>query len=233
MEKHLIMLQSPLFQGIAVEDLENMLHCLDAHETHYAPKAGILLAGQKVQQVGLLLNGQAQVLREEYSGTRTIVTALRAGDLFAEAFAYGPETQAVLPVTVMAVTACTVLFLDVGRLLTTCTSACPFHNRLIANLVTILASKNRLLNARLGHLSQRTTREKLLSYLMEQAMLQKSTHFAIPFNRQELADYLCVERSAMSAVLSQLRGEGILTTDRQIFYLHMNEKRPGDMPGPG
>ena len=112
------------------------------------------------------------------------------------------------------------LFLEAGRILSVCPTACPFHQKMVENMVYILARKNVMLSEKIGHISKRSTREKLLSYLSSQSKKAGSRHFFIPFNRQELADYLCVERSAMSAELSKLRGEGLLDYKKFEFWLY-------------
>lgn len=179
----------------------------------------ILLAGDPADRVGVLLEGRAQVIREEFSGSRTILTGLNPGNLFAEAFACASGEHKTLPVTVLAVAESVVLWMDYRKILRACPAGCAFHHRLVENMLAVVADKNLMLNRRIGHLSKRSTREKLLSYLSEQAALHGSAAFSIPFDRQQLADYLCVERSAMSAVLSKLREEGVLEVERNRFRL--------------
>lgn len=212
-----------LFRGLDREALETVCRCLEARERRFCAHEVILRAGQPADRVGVLLEGRAQVIREEISGARTILTELVPGDLFAEAFACASDEQKILPVTVLAVEESGVLLLDYRRLITLSPSACPCHPQLIANMLAVMADKNRMLNRRLGHLSKRSTREKLLSYLYEQAALHGAPSFTIPFSRQELADYLCVERSAMSAVLSRLQTEGALRYDRNHFTLCLDD----------
>ena len=222
--KYLEVLQKcSLFAKISPEDLKSMLHCLDARERQYAAGESIMLAGEPAQAVGLVLEGRVQVALEGTGGERTLLTEARSGDIFAETFACALGAHKELPATVAAASDSVVLLMDYQRIITVCPSACVFHSRLIENMLAVLADKNLLLNRRLGHLSKRTTREKLFSYLREQAQLAGSQSFDIPFNRQELADYLCVERSAMSAVLSKLQAEGILETQRQHFVLKEDE----------
>lgn len=218
--KYLEVLQKcPLFAKISVQDLASMLHCLGARERRYAAGESIMYAGEPAEAVGLVLAGRVQVAFTEAGGERTLITEARPGDIFAETFACAPGAHKVLPAAVTAASDSVVLLMDHQRIITVCPSACTFHSRLIENMLAVLADKNLLLNRRLGHLAKRTTREKLLSYLHEQAQLAGSTSFDIPFDRQELADYLGVERSAMSAVLSRLQAEGVLETKRNHFVL--------------
>ena len=220
MKKYLeILLASPLFRGITGEELERLLPCLGGGARSYSAGAAILPAGTPAGQMGLVLSGRVQVAREEFSGHRSLLAELEPGELFAETFACAPALPGGLPVTVLAAEDCAVLLLDLHRVAETCPTSCPFHARLVRNLLGVLAGKNLALNRRMVHLSRRSTREKLLSYLSEQAAMAGGTEFSIPFDRQGLADYLCVERSAMSAVLSRLGAEGVLETRRNRFKL--------------
>lgn len=212
---------SLLFRGIPGDELEQLIDCLGATKQLFLPSEVILAEGQPAQQIGILLYGRAQVIREDRLGNRNILAEIEPGELFAETFACASEASSFLSVTVLSVTQSGVLLFDYQSLICTCPSFHKLHTLLIKNMLSILANKNLLLNRRLGHLSKRTTREKVLSYLTEQATLCGSAEFHIPFNRQQLADYLCVERSAMSAVLSQLRREGLLDFHKNHFFLKL------------
>lgn len=218
MEKYYPLLKrSPLFIGIREEDLAKMLQCLNARIDACQKDDILLLAGQPVSSVGIVLAGRVRIIKEDFAGNRTILAEIAPGNLFAEAFACARVNH--LPVTVVSVTDGEVLWVDVRRVLHICPSACPFHTRLIENMLAVLASRNILLNQKIEHISKRSTREKLLSYLSDQADRQGSDEFDIPFNRQELADYLCVDRSAMSAELSRMQEEGILRFHFRHFVL--------------
>lgn len=211
------LLAHPLFQGIEQEDLENMLQCLDARSREYGESDMIFLSGDTAKRIGLVLDGEAQVQRYDIMGNRFIQAVLAAGDLFGETFACaGVDT---LPVSVAAVSRCLVLLMDYQKIITTCQSSCVFHNRLIENMLRILAQKNLFLNRRLEAVSARNIRQKLLIYLMEQAGQARSRKFVIPLNRQELADYLAVDRSALSRELGLMQQEGVLRYSRNRFEL--------------
>lgn len=220
MEKYFNILKNvSLFRGINTGCYARMLACLGASPRRFLAGEAILLAGDPADRVGVLLEGRAQVVREELSGSRTILTGLEPADLFAEAFACASGGKKTLPVSVFSVTDSAVLLLDYRRIISASPESCVFHGRLIENMLAVMADKNLMLNRRIGHLSRRTTREKLLSYLSEQAALRGDAEFDIPFDRQGLADYLCVERSAMSAILSKLRAEGVLEYNHSHFRL--------------
>ncbi len=212
-----ILKKTPLLNGMNDADLEKLLGCLDARKRSFDRNEAILLAGEEARDVGIVLSGRVQVVQEDVTGSRAILAQLGEGSLFAEAFACSDFKT--LSVSVFSVSECTVLFLDCKKLMTACSGGCGFHNQLIQNMLRVLANKNVLLSRKMEHLSKRTTREKLLSYLSEQAVICKSREFSIPFNRQELADYLCVDRSAMSAELGRLRDEGLLEFERSRFLL--------------
>ncbi len=208
-----------LFWGIAPKALSPLLAELEAQRQAYSKNALLLRAGESHGRIGILLEGRAFVQREEYSGTRTLLTELEPGDLFGEAFACAPDAALPPDVCARAAEPCVVLWLDFQRFLLH-RSLDPAHKAaLIANMLAVLAEKDLLLSRRIGHLSKRSTREKLLSYLFEQSQLCGSRSFVIPFDRQALADYLCVDRSAMSAALSRLREEGLIEYHRSRFTL--------------
>jgi CRP-like cAMP-binding protein len=212
-----IIKNAPIFKGVSEKEIESMLVCLNAKQTDYNKDQFIIRVGDSQKSIGLLLSGSALVIHEDYWGNRNIMTKLSPPDLFAEAFACSPEVTT--NVSVIAQEDCSVLWLDVGRILTTCPTACAHHNIMIRNLLSAIASKNLTLNEKLTHIEQRTTKEKVLSYLSSQAQKQNSREFDITFNRQQLADYLSVERSALSAELSKLQSEGMIEFNKNHFIL--------------
>lgn len=198
----------PLFDEIDTADIPNMLKCLRVQERHFAKDTYVCNEGDPADFIGIVLNGSIHVLQDDYSGKRTVNAAFGPGDIFAEAVALA-EIPA-LPFSILSVTDTDLLFIDVEHLLHQCNHVCEFHSRLIENLLKIVARKNLFLNQKLHCVTRKTTGEKLLAYLNEQARKQHSDEFLIPFDRQGLADYLGVERSAMSAGLSRLQKRGIL-----------------------
>lgn len=216
--KNISQMQSPLWKGIAPQDLGQMLQCLTATERQYQKGEFLFYAGDKITAVGLVLSGCLHLVQEDFWGNRAILAEVTEGQLFGETYACIPSET--LHISVYAAQDTKVLYLDVQRILQTCTSACHFHTQLIRNLLEISARKNLMLTQKISHMNQRTTREKLLSYLSEQAQKAGSACFTIPFSRQQLADYLCVERSAMSNTLCKLRDEGVLSFVRNRFELY-------------
>jgi CRP-like cAMP-binding protein len=196
---------SELFHGIEEGEISSMLACLSAETKSYERGAYVLRYGERANSVGIVLSGRVSVVREDYWGNRNIVSAIEPGETFAESYACAENTA--LSVSIQADEASQVLWMDVRKILTACSSACEFHNRLIRNLVSLLAKKNLGMN------------RKLLSYLSSESMRQKSPSFTIPFDRQQLADYLSVDRSAMSNELSKLRREGVLEYEKNRFTI--------------
>ena len=212
-----VLCQSPLFAGATEADARAMLQCLGAVVRRYGRGEFVLRSGGPADRMGVVLSGGLQVCREDALGYRTILAALGPGELFGEAYACA-RTEA-LPVSVLASADSAVVLLDGTRLLTTCPTACRFHGELIRNLISVLARKNVFLTRRMEHLSKRTLREKLLSYLEEQAAGAGGATFEIPLDRQGLADYLCADRSALSRELGTLKREGVVAFERSRFRL--------------
>lgn len=206
-----------LFDKIKRDELELLLNCLRAQHVFFGKEQFILRQGEPVMQMGVVLSGTAQVLREDTNGNRTILTELAPRDLFAEALACaGVESS---PVAVRAVSNCEVLLLHYKKIITSCPASCSFHTRLIENMLSLMANKNLLLNSRIDILSQRTMREKMLVYLRQQSARKKSRQVKIPFSRQGLADFLCVERSALSRELCKMREDGLIAFEKNTFTL--------------
>lgn len=208
---------APIFRGIPADALERMLPCLQITVRQYARDKYILQSGDRAEAVGLLLRGSVLIVQEDFWGNRNLIAQVAPQELFAEAFACSDGRP--LNTGIVAQEDCTVAWLKVSHIMGVCKNACAHHFLLIRNLVGALADKNLFYNEKLTHMAQRTTREKLLSYLSSEALKRGSTDFDIPYDRQQLADYLSVERSAMSAELSKLRREGLLQCHRNHFIL--------------
>ena len=212
-----IIKECPLFQDIKEEELSAILGCLGARRLSFDKGRYIFSEGDPAKQIGIVLSGSVQVSRDDYYGNRTLMSRLEPGDLFGESFAFaGVET---LPVSVTVATACDIMLIDSSRIISPCSNACGFHTKLIFNLLQIMARKNLGFHQKIEITSKRTTREKLMAYLLAQAKVQQSDSFEIPFDRQALADYLEVDRSGLSAEISKLRKEGVLECHRNKFTL--------------
>jgi CRP-like cAMP-binding protein len=206
---------NPLFGGIAFSDFELMFSCLSARTAEYKEGDIILLSGDTVSSVGLILAGGVKIIKEDKDGRISILTELSVSDIFGEVFACAGVSHS--PVTIEASSDAEVLFIDYKRIISSCPSACPFHAKLVENMLGLLAEKNLMLNQKIEVLSKRNTREKLLCFFDMQRGAAKK--FTIPFNREELAAYLCVDRSAMSNELSKMRDDGLIRFNRSDFEI--------------
>lgn len=205
-----------LFAG--ADNIEHMLGCLQAKSREYAADEYIVQPGEIPSSIGVVVSGTVWMVRDDYRGVRNILEVYREGMVFGESavFRSGMSSE----IGYVAGEKTVVVFLAGWRISSPCAKVCACHQHLIENLLTVLANKNMGLTRKIEHLSCRTTREKLLSYLNEQANLAGTRIFTIPFDRQELADYLSVERSAMSAELSRMKKDGLIDFDRSTFKVN-------------
>lgn len=218
MEKYFdILLKTPLFSGVEPQELSALLGCMQARVNAVPKGSPVFLEGDPAGFLGVVLSGAVQIVRDDYYGNRSMLAHAQAGQLFGETYACSNTEK--MPVSGYAVRDCEILWLSCRKMLTICGNACRFHNQLVTNLLQVVAEKNRELSQKIQFMSQKTTREKLMAYLSDQAKKAGSASFTIPFDRQALADYLGVERSAMSAELSKLRDSGILTAKGAHFTL--------------
>ena len=202
-----ILAASPLFSGVTENELDTMLTCLAAKTEQFPKDVFLLRPGDTVEEIGMVLSGCALVVQEDIWGNRNILSRTAPGQTYAAAFACAPNS--VSNVSAVTETPTTVLFLNVKRLLTVCPSACAHHSRIIRNLLSDLAGKNLL------------TRAKLMSYLSAEAQRRGVVEFDIPFSRQQLADFLAVERSGLSLELGKMKKEGLLDYHKEHFVLNI------------
>lgn len=212
-----ILKNTQLFSGASDEDIEAMLGCLQARLCIYKKGEYVLREGERIERLMMLVKGELHIQRDDYWGNRSIISMVGVGEMFGEAYA-APESGPLMN-DVLAVEDSAVIFLDIGKLLTVCPNGCKFHAMAVKNLFFAISEKNRKLVRKLGYMSRRTTREKLIAYLSEEAKRQNSGAFSIPFNRQQLADFLSVDRSAMSNELCRLRDEGLIEFEKNRFRL--------------
>ncbi len=218
MKKYIpILKNTQLFSGTSDEDIEAMLGCLQAKFCAYKKGEYVLREGERIERLMMLVKGELHIQRDDYWGNRSIISMVGVGEMFGEAYA-APESGPLMN-DVLAVEDSAVIFLDIGKLLTVCPNGCKFHAMAVKNLFFAISEKNRKLVRKLGYMSQRTTREKLIAYLSEEAKRHNSGSFSIPFNRQQLADFLSVDRSAMSNELCRLRNEGLIEFEKNRFRL--------------
>ena len=207
----------PIFREIDKQQLPGMLQCLGYHLETYKKGDYISMEGDHLQNIGIVVHGCVDMIKEDYWGNKTIILRMQSPSLFGETFICG--SVAISAVTFEAVEETTIMFLPFKRVMHTCTNACAFHHRLIENLVQLIADKNLALMKKVEVVTKKTLREKILAYLSQQAQLQSSEYFEIPLGRLELAEYLCADRSALTRELNAMKSEGILDYDRNIFRI--------------
>ena len=197
--------KSPLFAGVETHDLDSMMSCLSAKERNYKKNEFIFHTGDKVTQIGMVLEGTVHMMKEDVWGNVMILGEAGPGDL----------------VSVVAKTDVKVLFLDIQKVLTICSNGCEFHSKIIRNLLSSIAARTLAMTRKVEHMSQRSLRDKVLSYLSSESVRAGSEEFTISFNRQQLAEYLSVDRSALSAELGKMRDEGMLEFRKNYFKLKL------------
>ena len=206
---------TPLFRGMTVPDIEEMLRCLRAVERTYKKGAVILPEGTPTEQLGVVLSGRVIIEMGDVWGNNSVLSSVGAGGIFAEAYACVPGEP--LMVNVTAAEDMRALLLNIGRVLEPCANVCPRHVRLVRNLLTLCSEKNLQLSRRVLHTGPKSIRKRLLSYFSECIKRTGSYSFDIPYNRQQLADYLSVERSALSNELSLMQRDGLIRYEKNHF----------------
>ena len=209
--------QVSLFKGIDMAHMSHIIKCLDGKVKKYPRNQLVIRVGDKISSLGVVLVGKVQVIREDIMGNRMIVAGLEVRDVFGETFACAAVEAS--PVSVLANEACEILWIPIEQIVSTGCLTCSFHSRLISNLLQLLARKNLYLNNKMELLSKRSIKDKIMAYLFSQAEQLKVSSFEIPLNRNELADYLCIDRSALSRELSKLQSEGIIEYWKNHFKI--------------
>ena len=207
-----------LFRGMIPNDIESLLTCMNAQVKSYSKGDIVFNVGDYVKAMGLVLSGSVYIENDDMWGNKSILDKIGPGQIFAETYACVPGEP--LMINVVANEKTDILFLNTEHMLTTCTDACAFHSKVIRNMLEIASQKSLNLSRRILHTSSKTIRGRLLSYLSFQSTKQGVQEFDIPFNRQQLADYLSIDRSAMSNELSKMQKDGLIVVDKNHFILH-------------
>ena len=218
--KGTLLANTALFRGASPQEAEAMLNCLGAAERGYTKGEQIYHSGDYVSDLGMVLSGSVLIQTDDLWGNTTVLDRIGPGQIFAETYACVPGEP--LMVDVVAAEGTQVLFLNVERVLRVCSHTCAHHSKLIRNLLLLSAQKNLNLSRKIFYTSSKTIRGRLLSYLSYQARRNGTPSFTIPFNRQQLADYLNVERSALSNELSKMQRDGLLVVEKNHFTLTRN-----------
>lgn len=206
-----------LFQGIREHEIEAMFTCLSAEERTYGKDAYIYRAGDVTGRLGVVMEGAVNIIKDDVWGNRKIIENIGGGQIFGETYACLKGEP--LMVDVQASERSRILFMDVNRILTTCSSSCDFHNRLIRSLMYVLAGKNLMLTKKMDIITPKSLRERVMVYLSQESVKQGCRTVTVPFNRQQMADYLSVDRSALSAELSRMQRDGVISYEKNRFTI--------------
>lgn len=213
----LTQIQSPLFADILPQERASVLSCIGYHVGTYRKGDILAFEEENIRHIGIVVSGSVDMIKEDLWGNKTLLVRLGQNELFGETFACGSDSLSV--VTFLVSEDAQILWIPFDRVMHSCTRACCFHHQLIKNMVTIIANKNRDLMRKIEVVSKRTIREKLLTYLSIQAQAQNTRYFEIPLGRLELAQYLCVDRSALTRELVNMKAEGLIDYDKNCFRL--------------
>lgn len=213
----LTQVNSPLFEGIQPEDRKGMLGCIGYHIGSFRKGDIIAFEEENIRHVGILLSGSVDMVKEDVWGNKVLVSRMGKDEMFGETFAWGKNKLSA--VTFVVSEDAKIMLIPLDRVMHSCTMSCAFHHRLIENMVHIIADKNRDLIRKIEVISKRTIREKLLAYLSVQAQAQNARYFEIPLGRTELAEYLCVDRSALTRELVKMRDDGLIDYDKNCFRI--------------
>ena len=225
-----MLMKASLFQGIDLPDLKSLLNCLQATNRKFEKGAFIQREGEIFARIGIVISGGVEVIQEDALGRKTILTSIGRSGIFGEAIVTAQLAES--PVSVVASEATSVCLLDYREMVATCGSSCVFHTRLIQNMLEIMARKTLLLSKKLNYALMKSIRDKITAYLLDEFHKKHKPTLVLPYNREELADYLSVDRSALSRELSRMRADGLIRYRKNEFTLDfMKETEPGQAPG--
>lgn len=209
--------QAKLFSGIAAKDIPGLLDSVQAHCVTYAGGNMIIEEGSKVTEFGIILSGHGRSIKWDASDKLIIITLLEKGSEIGVLLAARPEQNS--PVSVQALDDVTVLQIPYRFMVSQSKSTCPGHEQLLRNYIAIVAEKGLVLHERINCLLKPTVRDKILTYLTRLSREQKSRAITVPMNRNAMAEYLNVERSALSRELSYMKRDGLIDYQRNDITL--------------
>lgn len=212
-----ILAECALFAGIPADTLAIMLDCLQPKISTHAKNSFITVEGEPFTGLGIILAGEAAVVKENIAGGRSVLTTLQAGDMFGEMIAFSARKS--WPASVVAQSECSVAFLPPQKITGTCPHACDGHQRLIRNMLLIVSEKALMLNRKVEYLTIKSMRAKIATYLLEQQKLIGKKTFFMPLKRNDLADFLNVSRTALSREMGRMRDEGMIDFYRSSVKL--------------
>ena len=208
---------SHLFENIKEDELFSVLNCIGATVRSFQKSEFIFIEGSELKQVGVVISGTVHMVKEDIWGSKNILLAITKGEIFGESFVCGEYSSS--SVSFQAADSCKILCLPFHRVLCACNKSCVYHHKLIENMVTLIARKNVELMNKMEILSKKSIRERVLTWLSQQIQIKCSERFESSMGRMELADYLCVDRSALTRELSKMRDEGLIYYNKNTFSM--------------
>ena len=203
-----------LFHGLTEQEIEHFINCSKAKKVSLKKGEELYSQEEKINKVAIVIQGELLVYRIDYWGRRDILSVVEKNNIFGAGYAFSPNNK--IPVSVSAGSDCQVILIDSNNLVTPCPKACSIHQIIILNLIKILAKRNVILLDKIRNISHRTTKEKILSLISSYAINGVAI---IPYDRQAMADYLCVDRASLSRELSKLQQEKIIKFKKNNFIL--------------
>jgi len=203
-----VLTHSPLFDGIAADALNGVLGCLQPKVSTYAKNSYIAVEGDSSTGLGIIVSGKATIVKENAAGNRIVMTTLVAGDMFGEMIIF--SKSGILSVSVIAQAECQIIYLSSVKIMGTWANVSTSHKRLIVNMLTIISEKAIMLNRKVEYLAIKGMREKISTYLLEQHKLTEKNTFDMTLNRNDLADFFNVSRTALSREMGRMRDEGLI-----------------------
>lgn len=200
--------KSPLFYGIKRDEIITMLQCLTPKIHTYNKNECIVNSGESIDRFGIVLEGEAIIVKENAEGNRVIMSVVKKGDMFGEMLVF--SSHKIWPVTVRVQSSCKVLFLTNSDIIARCGKNCSWHISMLQNFMKVISDKSLMLNKKVEYLSIKSIRGKICTYLLEQYQITGRTNIILPLKRNELADFLNVSRPSMSREMCQMRDEGII-----------------------
>ncbi len=208
--------QASIFQGIETDHLLSILNCLSARVVRYRKQEIAVLAGSRLEHIGVVLAGKLHITREDSAGDRMIVASVIPPEIYGETICSAEMEQS--PVTVTASEESVVLLLNFSRTLQVCSNTCVFHTKIIKNMLALMATKNLFLQNRMDIVSKKSVRAKVMMYL-ESFVPAQGREITVPLNREKMAEYLCIDRSALSHELIKMKQDGLIDYDKNRFTL--------------
>lgn len=206
-----------IFEGINNKDIELLTNCLQAVKKTYKKNEIIFDIGNNVTSVAYIIDGCVQLSKDDYEGNKIIIKHLTKADTFAESMVFAGTSKSLI--CAKAIEDTTVLFLNFKRILYTCSNSCPFHRRLIENIIKIISLKNLMLQERIELLSKKTIKERILNMLLKEKLKSDKEIFQIPYSREQMAEFTGVDRSALSRTLSKMKTDGIIDYHKNMFKI--------------